>query len=132
MVDWPEVERLLHELYAARLRGDLEAVCRSFSDGATLRIAGASSVSPIGVTTTGIDQFRPLLNLLIKSFKLSDLTILSMTIDGLKAAVHWQVKVYSKITGTTVLTELVDLVEVNDRQIVSFVEFFVPCPSSLK
>jgi ketosteroid isomerase-like protein len=130
MANRPEIERLLHGLYAARLRGDLDAVCGSFSDGATVQIAGASNVSPISVKSIGTDQFRPLLSLLIKSFKLSDLTILSMMIDGMKAAVHWRVKVHSKITGTMVLTELVDLFEVDDRHIASYIEFFVPCSSS--
>ena len=132
MVDRLEIERLLHGLYAARLRGDLEAVCRSFSDGATFQIAGAGNVNPIGVKSVGIDQFRPLLALMIKSFKLSEMAILSMIIDGVKAAVHWRVRVHSKITGTTVLTELVDLVEVNDGHIASYIEYFVPCSSSLK
>jgi ketosteroid isomerase-like protein len=132
MVDRPEIERLLHGLYAARQRGDLNAVCGSFSDSATFQIAGAGNVSPIGVKSIGIDQFRPLLGLMIRSFKLSDLIILSMIVDGMKAAVHWRVKVQSKITGTVVLTELVDLVEVNDRYITSYIEFFVPCSSSLK
>jgi ketosteroid isomerase-like protein len=132
MVDRLEIEQLLHGLYAARLRGDLNAVCRSFSEGATFQIAGASNVNPMGVKSVGIDQFGPLLALMIKSFKLSEMAILSMIIDGVKAAVHWRVKVHSKITGTTVLTELVDLVEVNDGHIASYIEYFVPCSSSLK
>ena len=74
----------------------------------------------------GIAEFRPLLAIMIKSFKLSEQTILSMLIDGNKAAVHWRAKIYSRITGTTVLTELVDVVEVRDGRIASYTEFFVP------
>jgi len=129
MTDRLEIERLLHKLYAARLRGDLDTVCQAFTDDATLQIAGASNVSPVGVKLVGVDQYRPLLGLMIKSFKLSNQTILSMMIDELKAAVHWRVRVHSKITGTTVLTELVDLVEVKSRRIASYIEFFVPCSS---
>jgi hypothetical protein len=40
---------------------------------------------------------------------------------------HWRVEVHSTITGTTVMTELIDLIEVEDRRIVSYVEVFVPC-----
>jgi ketosteroid isomerase-like protein len=127
MVDRLETKRLLDELYAARLRGDLDGVCRTFSNEATFQIAGASDASPIGIKSVGIAQFRPLLGLMIKSFKLSDLTVLSLIIDGVKAAVHWRVKVHSKITGLTVVTELVDIVEVNDRRIASYIEFFAPC-----
>jgi ketosteroid isomerase-like protein len=121
-----EIEQLLRELYAARVRGDLDGVCRAFSSDASLQIAGAGNVSPIGVKSIGIAQFRPLLGLIIKSFKLSEHTVLSILVDGEKAAVHWQAKVHSKITGTMVLTEFVDLVEVGDHRINSYTEFFVP------
>jgi ketosteroid isomerase-like protein len=126
MTDRLDIERLLRELYAARVRGDLDGVCRAFTNDATLQIAGAGNISPIGVKSIGIAQFRSLLGLLIKSFKLSEQTILSMIVDGEKAAVHWQAKVHSRITGTMVLTELVDLVEVKDHRISSYTEFFVP------
>jgi ketosteroid isomerase-like protein len=132
MTDRLEIERLLRELYAARVRGDLDGVCRAFSSDASLQIAGAGNVSAIGVKANGIAQFRPLLGLMIKSFKLSEHIILSILVDGERAAVHWHAKVHSRITGTTVLTELVDLVEVKDHRIVSYTEFFVPrsLPSS--
>ena len=126
MTDRLEIERLLRELYAARLRGDLDAMCAAFSQDATLQIAGAGTVSPVGVKSVGIDQFRSLLGLMIRSFKLSEQTIMSMIVDGEKAAVHWQAKVHSRISGTMVLTEFVDLVEVKDHRVGSFIEFFVP------
>jgi ketosteroid isomerase-like protein len=121
-----EIDGLLRKLYAARLRGDLEAVCASFSDDAVFQIAGAGQITPVANRAVGVGQFRPLLATMIKAFKLSDEAILSILIDGMKAAVHWQVQVYSRITGTTVLTELIDLVEVRNARIVSYIEFFVP------
>jgi ketosteroid isomerase-like protein len=126
MTDRLEIEHLLHDLYAARVRGDLDGVCQAFSNDATLQIAGAGNVSPIGVKSVGIVELRSLLRLMIKSFKISEQTILSIMVDGEKAAVHWQAKVHSKITGTMVLTELVDLIEVKDHRISSYTEFFVP------
>jgi len=36
------------------------------------------------------------------------------------------VNIHSKITGVTVPTELVDLVELRDDRIVTYSEFFVP------
>ena len=82
--------------------------------------------SPIAVTSVGVDKFRPLLALMIKTFKISDQSILSIIIEGEKAAVHWRATVHSRITGTEVATELVDLVEVRDDRIASYIEFFVP------
>lgn len=127
MTERVAIERLLLELYAARIRGDLAAVCATFTNDAHFQVAGASSTaSPIAMKALGIGEFRPLLAIMIKSFKLSEQKVLAMLIDGAKAAVHWQAKIYSRITGTTVLTELIDVIEVRDGRIASYTEFFVP------
>jgi ketosteroid isomerase-like protein len=127
MTERLETERLLLALYAARVRGDLAAVCGTFADDANFQVAGASSsATPIAMRAIGVSEFRPLLAIMIKSFKLSEQTILAMLIDGAKAAVHWRAKIHSRITGTTVLTELVDVVEIKDGRIASYTEFFVP------
>jgi len=126
MTDRLEIDGLLRGLYAARLRGDLDAVCRSFSDDAVFQIAGAGQVSPVSNRAVGVGEFRPLLAVMIKTFKLRDQVILAILIDGLKAAVHWRAGVYSRITGTMVLTEFVAIVEVRNGRIVSYLEFFAP------
>jgi ketosteroid isomerase-like protein len=126
MSERAQIEDLMRELYANRLRGDLPAVCRSFSADAEFRIVSSGQASPIAITAKGIDEFRPLLELLIKAFRLTDLTILFMSIDGGRAAVYWQANVRSKITGGTVPTEMIDLVEISEGRIVNFREFAVP------
>jgi ketosteroid isomerase-like protein len=126
MPDRLEVERLLRELYAARLGGDLEALCRTFAKDARLEIAGTSYSSPMAIRAAGLGEIRSWLALLVKTFQLSDQEILSMIIDGEAAAVHWRARVRSKITGATVLTELVDVVRVREGRIASYTEFFVP------
>ena len=126
MTDRLAIERLLDELYSARMSGDLNAVCRTFSPHADFRIAGASHANPIAITATGVDQIRSWLGLMIKAFQLKDPVILSIMIDDAKAAVHWRATVHSRITGTAVPTELVDLIEVKGGRIASYVEFFAP------
>jgi ketosteroid isomerase-like protein len=126
MTDRSKIDRLLRELYAARVRGDLDSVCRTFSNGADFQIAGASHASPIAITAVGADEIRSWLALMIKAFQLTDYTIFSIIIDGPKAAVHWQAKIHSRITGARTLTELIDLIQVRDGCIVSYTEFFVP------
>jgi hypothetical protein len=61
-----------------------------------------------------------------KTFKLRDLVILEILIDGVKAAVHWRAGVHSRITGTLALTEFVALVEIRSARIASYREFFAP------
>jgi ketosteroid isomerase-like protein len=126
MPDRLEVERLLRELYAARLGGDLEALCRTFAKDSRLEIAGTSYASPMAIRAAGLGEIRTWLALLVKTFQLSDQEILSMIIDGEAAAVHWRARIRSKITGATVSTELVDVIRVRDGRIASYTEFFVP------
>jgi ketosteroid isomerase-like protein len=121
-----EIDRLLRQLYAARVAGDLDGVCQTFSSDAKFEIAGTSQTSPIAISATGLDQIRTWIALLIKTFQLSDQTIIAMIIDDVTAAVHWRANIRSRITGVTVLTDLVDLVQVRDGRIAAYTEFFVP------
>jgi ketosteroid isomerase-like protein len=126
MIGRQETERLLRDLYAARVSGDVAAVCGKFSPDARFQIAGASHSTPVAVTAVGAGEYRPLLAIMIKTFKLSDEQIMSLLIDGTKAAVHWRAKIFSRLTGSTVLTELVAMIEMRDGRIGSYVEFFAP------
>jgi ketosteroid isomerase-like protein len=122
MSDRSSVEKLLHEAYAARVRGDIDTIGRIFADNARFEVAGSSQVSAIPARVEGAGV-RPLIGQMIKTFQMSDLRILSMVVDGSKAAVHWRVKVRSSVTGETADTQLVDIIEVKDGRIASFVEF---------
>ncbi len=126
MTDRDAIDGLLRGLYAARLRGDLDAVCKAFSEDAVFQIAGAGQVSPVSNRAVGVGEFRPLLAVMIKTFKLRDQVILAILIDGMKAAVHWRAGVHSRITGAMVLTEFVTLVEIREGRIASYLEFFAP------
>ena len=121
-----EIERLLRELYDARAAGDLNGVCRTFTDNARFEIAGASQSNPIAISATGIAQIRTWLAILIKTFQITDQEVVSMIIEDAKAAVHWRAKIRSRITGAAVPTDLVDLAEIRDGRIASYTEFFVP------
>lgn len=124
MMGRTEIDHLMREFYAARVRGDVAVVCRSLSADARFKIATASKAT-VAIQARGIEEFLPLLALLFKTFRLGDFAILAMTIDGAEAAVHWRATVRSKITGATVPTEFVDLVEIRDGCIADFDEVFV-------
>ncbi|MBV9829445.1 MAG: nuclear transport factor 2 family protein [Alphaproteobacteria bacterium] len=126
MTDRSDIEGLLRGLYAARGRGDLNAVCACFTDDAVFQIAGASNASPIAIKANGVAEFRPWLTLMLKTFSLAEINILRLIIDGDNAAGHWQARIHSRVTGAQVLTELVDIVRVRDGRICSYTEFFVP------
>jgi ketosteroid isomerase-like protein len=125
MTDREKIDGLLRGLYAARLRGDIDTMCKTFADDAVFEIAGAGLVSPVSNRAVGAGELRPLLAAMIKSFKLKDQVILDLLIDSTKAAVHWRARVHSRITGTMALTEFVALVDIRDGRISSYLEFFV-------
>jgi len=126
MTDRTQVEQLVRELHASRLEGDLERLCRLYSAEARLRIAGSTDGKAIAITAIGIAEIRPWLSILVKTFRLTQYTLLSLTVDPPRASAHWRVDIHSKITGAVVPTELVDLLDVRADRIASHTEFFVP------
>jgi ketosteroid isomerase-like protein len=124
--DRPNIERLLGELYAARASGDLDRLCGLFAPDAVFKIAGSNDGKPIAIAASGAREIRTWLSVLVKSFRITRYEIASMVIDSPRAAVQWQASIDSRITGASVTTELVDIVETRDGRISSYVELFVP------
>jgi ketosteroid isomerase-like protein len=127
MTERRQVEEVLRALHAARLEANLEQLCALFSADARMRIQGTSDGKPIAIEAHRAEQIRPWFSVLLKTFRLRDYRLMSLTIEGDRAAAHWRVDIHSKITGALVPTELVDLIEVRDGRIASYIEFFVPC-----
>jgi len=122
MTSRDDIERTLRDTYAARQRGDLDALSNVFAPHARFHMAG-SNASPVAVLVEGAEQYRPLLAGMIKTFDILEHKIVTMLIDGPKAAVQWHARMRSTITGETVETDLFDLVEFEDGRIRSFYEF---------
>ena len=122
MTSRDEIERTLRNIYAARQRGDLDAISNIFAPHARFHMAG-SNASPVAVRVEGAEQYRPLLAGMIKTFEVLDHRIVTVLIDGSRAAVQWQAKMRSTVTGETVETDLFDLIEIDNGRISSFYEF---------
>ena len=123
MTDRAQIESLLREAYAARKRGDVDAITRAFVPNPHFELAGARQTSPIAIRCTEGNQFRTLMSGMVQTFEFLDHEILGMIIEGNRAAVHWRSRMRSGVTGEEVVTELVDLVTVENGKIASFVEF---------
>jgi ketosteroid isomerase-like protein len=121
-----ELEKLLAALYAARAAGALEPLCELFAPDAVFKISGSSDGKPIALAARGSEELRSWLAVLVKTFRLTHHEILSIVIDGERAAVHWRASIHSRITGASVATELVDLIEMRAGRIGSYIELFVP------
>ncbi len=126
MTERAAAERMVRELHAARLAGDLAGMCRLFADDGRFEIAGASADKPIAIRAKNLAEFRPWLAMMTKVFRLTDYHLISLVVEWPRASAHWRVNIFSKVTGATVPTELVDLIELSDDRIESYSEFFVP------
>ncbi len=126
MAERAVAERMVRQVHAARVGGDLAALCRLFADQGRYEIVGASADKPIAIRTTSIAELRPWLAMMVKVFRLSDYCLLSLVVEWPRATAHWRTDIYSKVTGVTVPTELIDLLELSEDRILSYTEFFAP------
>lgn len=119
-------ERMIQQLHSARLAGDLAAMCRTFADEGRFEILGASADKSIAIRATHLAEFRPWLSMMVKVFRLSNYQLLSLTVEMPRVVAHWRTDIYSKVTGVTVPTELVDVVHMGADRIAAYTEFFAP------
>ena len=119
-------EQLIQQLHTARLGDDLAGMCRVFADDGRYQILGAGADKSIAIRAKNLAEFRPWLAMLVKVFRLSNYQLLSLTVEMPRAVAHWRTDIYSKVTGVTVPTELVDVVQLNEESIASYTEFFAP------
>jgi ketosteroid isomerase-like protein len=119
-------ERMIGQLHAARVGGDLAGLCQLFSDRGQFEIVGASADKPIAIRASGLAEFRPWLAMMVKVFRLTDYRLLSLVVEWPRATAHWRADIYSKVTGVTIPTELVDPVELSEDRILNYTEFFAP------
>jgi len=119
-------ERLIQQLHAARVAGDLTGMCRAFADDGRFEILGASADKSIAIRANNLAEFRPWLAMLVKVFRISNYQLLSLTVEWPRAAAHWRADIYSKVTGVTVPTELADIVQLTEDCILTYTEFFAP------
>jgi ketosteroid isomerase-like protein len=119
-------QKLIEQLHAARVGGDLAGMCRVFAPNGKYEILGASADKSIAIRAKDLAEFRPWLSMMVKVFRLNNYQLLSLIVEWPKATAHWRADIYSKVTGVTVPTELVDVVELNDEHIVTYTEFFAP------
>jgi ketosteroid isomerase-like protein len=119
-------ERIIKQLHGARVGGDLAGMCRVFADEGRYEILGASADKPIAIRARNLAEFRPWLAMMVKVFKLNNYRLLSLTVEMPRAVAHWRADILSKVTGATVPTELVDMVEINADRIATYTEFFAP------
>jgi ketosteroid isomerase-like protein len=119
-------QRIIEKLHAARVAADLPGMCALFADTGRFQILGASADKPISIQADDLKGFKPWLAMMVKVFKINNYAVLATVVEWPRATVHWRADIYSKVTGATVHTELVDILEVSEDRILSYTEFVAP------
>ena len=121
MLNREAVLNTIDEAYAARVRGDKDALGRYWAEGASFKIAG----DPAPFKSLTFQTYEPMnaIGDLMDRFEFSDLQRISAIVEGGQAAIRWEVTV--KTQGhEPIRTELLDLIELDDDgRIQSFVQF---------
>ena len=116
------IEKLVHDIYAARKRGDYDAMAEMCAPNASLQLAGAPEHCPIAGTTRGRTRLREQFAALAQ-FAFANHRMLAIIVDGDCAAVHWRAKVTYKPTGKSAVTEFCDLWTIKNGKMTSVIQF---------
>jgi ketosteroid isomerase-like protein len=123
MSDRESIDALVREAYRRRVAEDVVGVCDMFAPDADFRFVAAPKVQAASFAAAGRPALRPLMEQLVKTFQLKDFQLKTVLIDGNRVAAHWNARVRSSINGQELVTDVLDLMEIRDEKIASFIEF---------
>ncbi|MGX1785527.1 nuclear transport factor 2 family protein [Bosea sp. NPDC055332] len=123
MTDRAAVEALIRDAYAARHRGDLDALMGYMHSDCSYRLAGGPQAAEIFVQPDGVEAVREQMAGLIATYVFSNIEELAMTIDGETATLHWRADVECKPTGRTGSFEIMDVFTIADGKLKSVTQF---------
>jgi ketosteroid isomerase-like protein len=123
MTDRKTIEAVIDRCYAARQKGDIETLMSAFDPDAVFELAGSKEIVAALAAARGHQNIRTAMTDLIAVFDFIDREIISMVIDGERAAVHSRVKITFVPRDRTFTTDLIDSFHFKDGKIVDLVEF---------
>lgn len=123
MTDRATIEALIKQGYAARDRGDVEAILACFRPDGRFHLAGSPQVSAICGVAAGHEELRATMTALVANFEITQRDFVAILVDGERAAVHSRIQARHVATNKTVTTDLLDLWTFENGKILEFVEF---------
>ena len=118
------IETMMRDAYAARVKGDLDAVMQIFHPDAVFLINGAGTrVQALTGASTGRDAIRPVMGGLIQTWKFEDWRVLSLVVEGEKAVLNWSAKATCIANGQSAPVEVADVMTFRDGKVIEFKQF---------
>lgn len=123
MTDRDTIRKLIEQAYAARGDGDIKGVMAGYHADGVFELAGDKNALPLAGVVKGHADVHQAMAGFIAAFEFIKRDIVSMLIDGDRAAVHSRLEIRLIPKDVTVTTELVDMFRFRDGKIVELVEF---------
>lgn len=118
-----EIEAKIRKFYAARVAGNVQEIVDVMATDVDFALAGNPKASPVARCLRGTDKLHPHVTELVQAFKFNTYEIVSLVVEGPKAAVHARANVTSTLTGETVDTDLADFFTFEDGRVAAYVQF---------
>jgi len=123
MTERAAIEALIRGAYAARHRGDLDALMEYLHPDCSYRLAGGPEAAEIFARPDGHSAVREQMAGLIDTYAFSNIEELALTIEGDRATLHWRADVECKPTGRSGSFEILDVFTLRDGKVKSLTQF---------
>ena len=123
MTERAAVEALIRDAYAARHRGDLDALMEYLHPDCSYRLAGGPEAAEVFSQPDGHLAVREQMAGLIATYVFSNIEELALMVEGDRATLHWRADVVCLPTGRTGSFEIMDLITVADGKVASVTQF---------
>jgi ketosteroid isomerase-like protein len=114
---------VINRAYDARRESDLEGLMSAFHPDAVFTLVGDKSSLAVVGTARGHRELRETLRGFIATFDFVTREILSVIVEGDRAAVHSRLVVRYSPTGETRTADVLDVLRFQDGKIVELIEF---------
>jgi len=123
MMDRDAIRALVEQAYQKRDTGDLDGTLAAFHPAGRIKIAGEKTRTAAAIAVEGHGQLRTMLSDYIAAWGFIHRDIISMVIEGDRAAVHSRVTLRFIPKSKTVTTDILDLFKVQDGKLIELIEF---------
>lgn len=117
------IATMVEEAYAARCRGDLDALMQHLHPACSYRMIGAPEAEPMCRETCGLESVRSQMSELIRHYAFTEVEPLSLTVEGDRAVYRWRTRVTFVPSGRSEVMDVMDLIQFADGKIRSVEEF---------
>jgi ketosteroid isomerase-like protein len=123
MTDRETIRKLIEQAYAARAIGDIKGAMAGYHADGVFELAGEKRTLALAGAVKGHANVQEVMTGLAAAFEFLQRDIISMIIEGDRAAVHSRLRIRFVPKDKTITTELVDMFKIKDGKIVELVEF---------